>query len=311
MPKLNRIKDNPIIEPIKDHKWEAKATFNPTAINLNGRIHLIYRAMGEDNVSVFGYASSENGVDFDERLDRPIYVPRSEFEFKKDPINNSGCEDPRITQFGKVLYMCYTAYDGINPPRVALTSISVNDFLNKKWNWKMPVLISCPNAKDKDACILPEKFDDKFVFFHRLGGKGIVIDLLNNLEFKNSKFLEGKLCIPNRNNSWDSERIGISTTPIKTKKGWLLLYHGVSKLDNQYRVGAMLLDLKNPTKVIYRTKDPLLEPETEYEKNGVVNNVVFPCGAVLIKNELMVYYGGADRVVGAASGKIDEIIDQW
>ena len=87
-----------------------------------------------------------------------------------------------------------------------------------------------------------------------------------------------------------------------------MFYHGVSKNDNIYRVGAVLLDLKNPTKIISRTEQPIFEPETDYEKKGEVSNVVFPCGNVIIKDKVYIYYGGADKVVGVATIKINDLL---
>jgi len=107
---------------------------------------------------------------------------------------------------------------------------------------------------------------------------------------------------------WEHLKIGAGPSPIKTKKGWLLIYHGVSS-DKIYRAGAALLDLNDPRKVIARTKEPLLEPVEDYEKIGDVNNVVFPTGTVIIDNKLLLYYGGADRVCCVASANIDELIE--
>ena len=111
-----------------------------------------------------------------------------------------------------------------------------------------------------------------------------------------------------RDTAWDSKRIGISAPPIETKEGWLLLYHGISKRTSHYNIRAALLDLKNPAKILYRTHDTLLEPKMPYEREGIVPNVVFPCGAVVIRNQLFVYYGGADKVVGVATGDLQEIV---
>ena len=108
---------------------------------------------------------------------------------------------------------------------------------------------------------------------------------------------------------WDNEKVGITAPPIKTKHGWLLLYHGISKNHHTYRVGAVLLDLKDPAIVLARSTDPIFEPKEEYEKVGIVNNVVFPCGLILRDNLLYIYYGGGDRVVGVATMEIDIILD--
>ena len=112
-----------------------------------------------------------------------------------------------------------------------------------------------------------------------------------------------------RRNMWDSAKVGIAAPPIKTKYGWLLLYHGVSKSHNTYRVGALLLSLLDPAIVLARSTDPIFEPKEEYEKVGIINNVVFPCGMVVNKGLLYIYYGGADKVVGVATIKLDVILN--
>jgi predicted GH43/DUF377 family glycosyl hydrolase len=130
---FKRSPENPIIIPKAEHLWEAQATFNPAAILLNGKTHILYRALSGDNTSSIGYAIAENGVDITERLNDPIYIPREEFESKKIKNANSGCEDPRLTKIGKNIYMCYTAFDGIGPPRVAISSIMEEDCLSRNW----------------------------------------------------------------------------------------------------------------------------------------------------------------------------------
>lgn len=96
---------------------------------------------------------------------------------------------------------------------------------------------------------------------------------------------------------------------LKQKKGWLVLYHAINKVDCNYRVGGLLLDLNDVTKVIGKISNPLLEPSHRYERVGQVGNVVFPCGQVVVNNRLFVYYGGGDSCVCVATAKIDEILD--
>jgi predicted GH43/DUF377 family glycosyl hydrolase len=304
-----RFEGNPIIAPIAEHKWESKATFNPAAILLNGKVRILYRAMSDDNTSVVGYASSVDGVHISKRGEEPVYTPREVFEEKRVPGGNSGCEDPRLTQIGSTIYMCYTAYDGVDVPRVAFTSISAEDFEGHKWNWTKPILISPPGMDDKDAALFPKKIGGKYWFLHRLGSD-IWIDSVRDLDFDGeTKFLGGKILMRPRVGDWDSRRIGGTSPPIETKYGWLLFYHGISRRTNHYSVRAALLDLKDPTLVLYRTHDPLLEPEMPYEKDGVVQNVVFPCGSVLMKGQIYVYYGGADKVVGVATLDMKTVLE--
>ncbi len=302
---LKRSRKNPILAPT-EHSWERQAVFNPAAIHLKGNVHLVYRALSDDNTSVFGYARSKDGVSIDYRAPDPIYVPRESFEQKSSPGSGSGCEDPRLTKIGDKIYMLYTAFDGRNHPRIALTWIWESDFLSEKFVWSTPVLISPPDLDDKDSVIFPEKFNGNYMIVHR-SGDDIDFDLRPSLDFKDNHWLEENRWIAPRRGWWDSKKVGVAAPPLKTKFGWLMLYHGVSD-DSVYRVGAVLLDAKNPTQIIARTTHPIFEPSTDYERNGIVNNVVFPCGAVLQNETLYVYYGGADKVVGVATITLHDLM---
>lgn len=307
--KLKRVPGGPILKPIKDNHWESKAVFNPGTIKLNNQVHLVYRAMSDDNTSVLGYARSKDGVSIEERLDYPIYTPREEFEVKKIEGGNSGCEDPRLTKIGDHIYMLYTAFNGVQVPQVAMTRIKVDDFLEKKWNWDKPRLISPPGSDDKDACILEEKVKGKYAIFHRLQNS-IDVSLADNLNFKDRSELQNTDLVKPRKGRWDGKRVGLSCPPLKTKKGWLMLYHGISEKDSIYRVSAILLDLKDPRKIKSRIDYPIFEPLADYEKNGLVPNVVFPCGAEKIKNNLYVYYGAADEVTGVAVVQLTKLLKE-
>ncbi len=308
--KLERFPGNPIITPNPRLPWQAKAVFNPAVLYENSRVHLAYRAMSEDNTSVIGFASSVDGFKFDEQQPSPIYVPREDFEAKLVAGGNTGCEDPRLTKIDNSVYMLYTAFNGRSDPRVALTHISLDDFLKRQWNWSQPVLISPPNFADKDAAIFPKKIKGKYAILHRLG-TSIWLDLVEDLKFDGNKWLGGHIIMSPKDEMPDTEKLGISGPPIKTEYGWLLLYHAVSRKTQPmtYYVAAALLDLNDPSKVIARRKVPILEPETPYEFFGQVNNVVFPCGAAIIGKDLFVYYGGADSVIGVATMKADDLIN--
>ncbi|MDD3007214.1 MAG: glycosidase, partial [Candidatus Pacebacteria bacterium] len=161
---------------------------------------------------------------------------------------------------------------------------------------------------DKDTCLFPEKFEDGYFIIHRIDGE-ITGDYLNKIDF-NEEIIDRSLkIIGPRTNAWDSLKVGVSSQPIKTDYGWLVLYHGVSKSHSTYRVGAVLLDLKDPAIVLARSTDAIFEPEEEYEKVGIVNNVVFPCGMVIKDDLLFTYYGGGDKVVGVATMKLSIILD--
>lgn len=307
---LKKFSQNPIIQPDRSHSWETKATFNTSAIFLEQNVHLLYRAMSDDNTSVLGYARSRDGFLINYRSPHPAYVPREEFEKKMVSGGNSGCEDPRITKIGNRLYVCYTAYNGKDVPRVALSSLSVKNFLKQKWHWTAPVLISPPGIDDKDAALFPKKINGHYVILHRIG-LSIWIDFVDDLKFNGTTWIGGNILMNPRQGERDSRKIGIAGPPIETKYGWLLIYHGISKKgDHHYHLRAALLDLKDPRRVIARTKDPILEPEMSYEHEGLVPHVVFSCGQIVKNDTLFVYYGGADKVICVATGKLSDILKQ-
>jgi len=202
--------------------------------------------------------------------------------------------------------MCYTAFDGKNPWKVALTSINLADFLAGRWRWQKPICISHPERSDKNACLLEEKIGGYWVFFHRVG-HCIWIDFVEDLEFKDN-WLGGKIILWPRPGKWDSHKIGIAGPPHKTKKGWLLIYHGLSLEDKKYRLGAVLLDLRRPDRVLTQLDKPILEPEADYELQGSRPGTVFSCGSVIKDGQLLVYYGAGDSVVGVASIELEKLI---
>ncbi len=304
--KIVRFPGNPIIAPRPGFFWEEKGTINPAAIDLGGKVHLLYRAVSDKNVSTLGYASSHDGLSIDERSDKPVYRSRLPFEMKPGSDRDFGCEDPRIMRIGDRVCMTYTAYDGTTP-RVAFSSIGTEDFLAKKWGaWSEPRVITPPGVANKDAAILPETVNGKYMVFHRVH-ESICADFLSSLDFTTETVDECIEIFDPRRGMWDGGKVGISAPPWKTKNGWLLLYHGVS-WSTTYRVGAVLLDLKDPTVVRARTAIPLFEPEEEYERKGMVPNVVFPCGLVVRGSTAYMYYGAGDSVVGVATVKVSTIL---
>ncbi|MEA3485727.1 MAG: glycosidase, partial [Candidatus Aerophobetes bacterium] len=273
---------------------------------------LVYRAMSEDNMSSLGYARfSQDGYTLEERLGKPIYTPTEIFETRtqKEGMGryvNVGCEDPRITLIGNRVYVCYITASDISNTRVALTSIEKEDFLNKRWNWEKPILISPPGIGEKDACVVHLR-EGHYAFFHRIY-PGIWVDIRPTLKFQKDEWVVGKFWIKPRDGFWDSRKMGIASPPLEIKEGWLLIYHGVSEGDRIYRLGAAILDKDDPRKVLYRSKSPILEPKEDYELYGQTPNVVFSCGAIRIRDRLLVYYGGADTVIGVASCNLEELV---
>jgi len=302
---------NPILAPREENFWEANSVFNPAAVYEQDKFYLVYRAQSPEHTSTLGLAESNDGFHF-KRYNEPIYTPRADFEQKKEPGRLSGCEDPRITKMGDHFYIFYTAYNGIDHPRVAMSSIAIEDFVSHRFSWSDPIAISEFGIHNKNSCLLPEKVNGQYVILHRTGGRDIAIDYVKDLEDlkKEDNWLKKEQAIYPRPNGWDGEKIGIAGPPIKIDSGWMLLYHGVSDIDHQYRVGMMVLDQNNPGKVLYRSQYPIIKPTEKYEQEGDVPNVVFPCGVILVKNTLFIYYGGGDKVIGMATAQIDELLGQ-
>ncbi|MDI3480576.1 MAG: hypothetical protein PWQ97_231 [Tepidanaerobacteraceae bacterium] len=308
---LKRYEKNPLLSPIKEHWWENKYVLNTAAFRIKDRIYLLYRAFGQDGISRIGLAVSD-GYNIIERLDKPVFIPEREQERK-------GCEDPRVVIIDDEIFMLYTAYDGV-VAQIAAASISVEDFLDRNFDrWKRRGF-AFPGLWDKDAFLFPEKIEGKYVIYHRIE-PSIWIAYSDELVFPWPRDGHKIIMGPRSGMMWDSLKIGAGAQPIKTKYGWLLIYHGVDR-EMVYRLGVVLVDLKDPERVLYRSPNPVLSPETDFEigKPGEswVPNVVFTCGAVPAvdkdilddDDEILVYYGAADTNICLATGKVEDLIPE-
>lgn len=300
-----RASQNPILAP-QGTKFESRNVFNPASVEIDGSIYLLYRAMDAANTSRIGLAISKDGVTISERLTDPIYAPRQGFELKRgSSTGNSGCEDPRIVRMGDTLHMTYTAYDGLHSPSGAVSSIRVSDFLARKFDhWSTPFLLTPEGVDDKDLALLPEKIDGNYLLYHRINNR-ICADLLADLASgkRVSRCIE---VMGPRHGMWDGAKVGSAAPPIKVGDKWLMIYHGVSR-HGTYRLGAALLD-SSGTSILARTADPVFEPLESYERAGAVENVVFSCGTVVRGDDLLLYYGAADTVVGVATASLSHIL---
>lgn len=309
--KLKRFSGNPILRAIPEHPWESKYVFNPGAIGLDGKIYILYRACGEDEVSSIGLAISSDGLYIEERLEGPVFKPEDWWERK-------GCEDPRLVPIGDRIYMLYTAYSTV-AAQVALASISVEDFLNRRWDMWRRHGLAFPSFEDKDATLFPQKFDGRYVMYHRIE-PSIWVSSSGRLDCPWPREDHRILIGPGAGMAWDGFKIGGGSQPIKTKYGWLVIYHGVDQ-SFVYRLGVLLVELDDPGRVLYRSPNPILEPEETYElgeEGRYVPNVVFNCGAVPRvdkevlddDDEVLVYYGAADTVVGVGMAKVSDLIPE-
>lgn len=316
---LLRHAHNPIASPQSHREWEYEGTFNPGAVmDDEGRVHLFYRALGRDGISRVGHMLVPDGKTVTERSSYPVYEPRKGAgmpdEIRKDlPIEKEvfdnpsgggwgGAEDPRMVRIGNRVFMSYTAFEDWSNMRIAITSISMNDLKKKRWNWKQPLLISPKNSRAKNWVLFPEKIRGKYAILHGLSPRIMVAyldspDMIPSIESLRDHggwgYQDKK-----RKGYWDECVRGAGAPPMKTDLGWLLLYHAIDKRDPArvvgYKVGAMILDLEDPTRVIYRSPEPILSPDMHYENDGKPG-VVYASGAVLKDGTLFVYYGGGDK----------------
>lgn len=330
--KLKRVSHNPVLSPTL-YGWESEGAFNPTAVESRGKVHLFYRALGADGISRIGYASSDDGVNFKTRLTYPIYTAQSYKEAKKhwpytsparlvyDPNLYSsggswgGCEDPRAVIIDGYVYMTFNVFNGWNSMRVAVVSIKEENLNNKKWIWENFSYLSSLGNRQKNWVLFPEKINGKFAIFCNLD-KGdpnkVFISYVNKLDESETPSQEDApdpQLIPDHEVAWHYRTRSAACSPIKTKDGWLLLYHAMDKKEpNKYKVGALILDLENPEKVLYRSHHPILEPDLWYE-NDYKPGVVYANGAIVKDGTLFVYYGGGDKYVCVASVNLQELID--
>jgi predicted GH43/DUF377 family glycosyl hydrolase len=196
----------------------------------------------------------------------------------------------------------YIYYSAIAKTGIGESMVSTKNFVD----FVRHGMIFCPD--NKDVIIFPEQIKGKYYALHRPTTKSIgkpeiwIAESDNLLYWGNHKHLLGL-----REGLWDSERIGGGAVPIKTTRGWLELYHGATT-DHRYCMGAVLLDLENPAKVIARSVLPILEPEADYEKNGFFGDVVFSCGVVVDGDVVKIYYGVADTSMACAELSLKEIL---
>ncbi len=323
---LERFHANPVIEPRAHHEWEVVGTFNPAVFQDEDGVHLFYRAIGKDGISRIGYARSKDGLKFDKRLPYPVFEP-SRGAGMPDPQKVmgpkeynpayytsgggwGGSEDPRVVKIGNRIYMTYVAFEGWGSIRIAISSISVDDFKNERWRWREPLIISPPGEQHKNWVLFPEKINGKFAILHGIAPK-ILIDYIDDVvTFKGyvqSPRPGGPQ--PGRIDSWDYKLRGAGPPPLKTPIGWLVFYHAHDANEpHRYKLGAMVLDLNDPTKILHRSPHAVLSPDMWYENEGKPG-IVYVSGAVIRGDDLYIYYGGGDRVVCIASTPLKQFLD--
>jgi len=318
----------------KEYSLEAAALFNPSIVpfeDLSGngdqRFVMSLRATGEGHISSIEFVQGRinaSGEIFIKMPESPFatgpekvevdfaspyqitsmnfdpQIPLAErviFPVTDDEVN--GIEDLRLVRFedesGLFYYGTYTAYDG---HQIQSKLLVTNDFISFK-----SYRLQGKAVHDKGMALFPERIDGKYAMIGRQDGTNLYImfsDSLYNWE-KAELLLEPQM-------PWELSKIGNCGSPIKTDVGWLLITHGVGPM-RKYQLGAILLDLKNPRKVIARLAEPLLGPD-ENEREGYVPNVIYTCGNMLHKDRLIVPYAMSDSASGVAIFKLDEILQE-
>lgn len=315
---FGRAHQNPIL-PLGSNAWEAEAVINPAAVHDGERTHLFYRAIGKDGVSRIGYASSADGVHMDERLPYPVFAMANDPDSidKRRHMHSryaglvasggswSGTEDPRAVLMNDRVYLTFSAFNGWESLRMAMTSISLADLNQKRWSWTRPTFLSASNQIHKNWVLFPEKINGKYAVLHSVS-PDVEIAYVDDLEAigKTAPFIqsEQRVRMDGNKKGWETRVRGSGPPPIRTAAGWLVLYHAHDAQDpNHYKLGAMLLDLDDPTKVLARSFLPVLAPEAAYERTGAKPGIVYACGTTVVNDILTVYYGAADTVVCAAA----------
>lgn len=309
MLQLKRSKNNPILVPDQDNWWEKEAVFNCAVLYDGKVIHMLYRAIGEykNYVSRVGYATSSDGFKFT-RNQEPVLYPKLDYE-------RFGIEDPRLISVDNKTYITYVVLSDYvkNNPQVSTALAKTEDFSH----FERLGIVTLPDSQDKDVVLFPRTVaESKFQRYMLLHRPSAWVGPAYSTEKPSIWIAEGD-SVTNYNNhsllvkpqeTWETLKIGAGVPPIKTEKGWLVIYHGVNE-GHVYSAGAILLDLKKPSNILGRTRTPILSPKEQYELKGDVNNVVFPTGACIVDNMLLVYYGAADKVCCLATIELGEILD--
>ena len=296
---LRRFSDAPVISP-RGEGWESAGTFNPAVVERGEKIVMLYRAQDKQGTSRLGYAESADGIHFT-RKNKPALSPEAPYE------KDGGVEDPRLVKFGDTYYLTYTGY---NKKDAQLCLATSKDLIH--WNRKgviIPANKGNWNVKwTKSGAIVPQKINGMYWMYFLgtsadgkdQGGLASSRDLLHWTEETKTPVL------PVRPGRFDSRVAEPGPAPLVTTGGIILIYNGAD--DNLvYRTGVAEFDLKDPSKLIWRSDEPIFSPEKNWEKVGQVPNVVFVEGMIRRGNSWLFYYGGADKYSGVAKVKAADL----
>lgn len=290
---VKRYKGNPILTK-DDAPFPCSGIYNSGITKYKGKYLMLCRVETVALVDCFMVATSDDGYNFKLR-EQPIEMPDSE-ELKM--FANEMIYDPRITQIGDIYYICFAAHSCYG---VRIAIISTRNF--EKFD--LVSLASEPN--NRNAVLFPEKINGLYARLDR-PTEDIWLSYSPDMVYWGNS----RLVTRRGPDAWNKQKIGAGAVPIKTKQGWLEIWHGVHVMcaaQYVYHLGVMLLDLKDPSKVIARAKGPILSPMENYERVGLTQNVVFTAGAVVEDDgEVKIYYGGADTVQCVGTATIDDLL---
>jgi predicted GH43/DUF377 family glycosyl hydrolase len=326
--KIIRYPGNPIVIP-GGRPWRAVTTFNPgVVLDEDGTFYMLERACSSlaPLKCQFGLLKSSDGFHFEHVVNWPVFTP------EQLGTPRGTVEDPRVVKIEGTFYMTYVhrnvasschptglgipvyaGPDDVAPgdPNNYRTGIARSANLTE---WENLGLITPRDLDDRDCILFPEKIKGRYALLRRPSNfvgpqygcsqPSIWLSYSHDLR----AWDEPTLVATVENRSWEGKKIGASTPPIKTKEGWLLLYHGVDE-DTVYRLGIMLLDRGNPGKVIARSPKFIMEPEAYYERVGlIIPRVIFPSANVIKDDTLFIYYGCADTCIGVATVPVAELL---
>jgi predicted GH43/DUF377 family glycosyl hydrolase len=291
----HRIVKSPILMP-QGEGWESAGTFNPAVTVHDDKFVMLYRAQDKFGTSRLGYAESTDGIHFTRRAD-PVLSPETPYE------KDGGVEDPRIVRFGDTYYLTYTGY---NKNDAQLCMATSKDLVH--WERQGVILPAYKGRWNvgwtKSGAIVPEKIASKYwmYFLGTASDKTDQMGLAYSSDLVHWREATETPVMPRRAGEFDSRVVEPGPPPILTKDGIVLIYNGADdKL--VYRTGVVIFDRQDPSKVVYRSDEPIFAPATEWEKVGQVPNVVFVEGMAQRQGGYFFYYGGADKYVGVVESK--------
>jgi len=250
---------------------------------------------GKDYLTTMSHLSlvaSTDGISFREDASYPALFGRGELEAY-------GIEDCRVTQIGETYYLTFT--------QVSEHGVGVGLRSTTDWRSFRPHGMILP-PHNKDCAIFDERIGGRYFALHRPSSLFIGGNYIWLAESPDLVHWGGHRCVAHsRPGLWDGARVGAGAAPIGTQQGWLEIYHGADA-DHRYCLGALLLDLESPWKVLARSREPIMEPVADYERTGFLGNVVFTNGHVLDGDTLTIYYGASDSVICGARLSIQEIL---